>query len=186
MAKNRRELDSEQKRQEILLAARRLLLAEGYDATSMSRLANEAGVAPNTLYWYFKDKDELLLAILDELVAEALAEYSNIQAQSLDQQLLWLLNKFDAVPHLITTVHNRMNFAESVKTWHQRFHFMLESLVVNQLMLNGVKQEDCLAAAKIATFVVEGLLSHHAGDSSEREMIANFLVSKITKTEGKL
>jgi AcrR family transcriptional regulator len=98
MAKNRREIDSEYKRQEILLAARHLLLAEGYDATSMSRLAKEAGVAPNTLYWYFKDKDELLIAILDELVAEALAEYLSVQAQSLDKQLLWLLEKFDAVP----------------------------------------------------------------------------------------
>lgn len=180
MAKNRREIDSEHKRQEILLAARQLLLAEGYDATSMSRLAKEAGVAPNTLYWYFKDKDELLIAILDELVAEALTEYLSVQAQSLDKQLLWLLDKFDAVPHVITTVHNRMNFAESIKTWHQRFHFMLESLVVNQLMLLGLKQEECVAAAKIATFVVEGLLSHHAGDASERATIAKFLISKIT------
>lgn len=179
MAKNRREIDSEHKRQEILLAARQLLLAEGYDATSMSRLAKEAGVAPNTLYWYFKDKDELLIAILDELVAEALTEYLSVQAQSLDKQLLWLLDKFDAVPHVITTVHNRMNFAESIKTWHQRFHFMLESLVVNQLMLHGLKQEECVAAAKIATFVVEGLLSHHAGDACERETIAKFLISKI-------
>ena len=180
MAKNRREIDSEHKRQEILLAARQLLLAEGYDATSMSRLAKEAGVAPNTLYWYFKDKDELLIAILDELVAEALAEYLSVQAQSLDKQLLWLLDKFDAVPHVITTVHNRMNFAESIKTWHQSFHFMLESLVVNQLMLHGLKQEECVIAAKIATFVVEGLLSHHAGDASERATIAKFLISKIT------
>ena len=180
MAKNRREIDSEHKRQEILLAARQLLLAEGYDATSMSRLAKEAGVAPNTLYWYFKDKDELLIAILDELVAEALAEYLSVQAQSLDKQLLWLLDKFDAVPHVITTVHNRMNFAESIKTWHQSFHFMLESLVVNQLMLHGLKQEECVAAAKIATFVVEGLLSHHTGDASERATIAKFLISKIT------
>ena len=179
MAKNRREIDSEHKRQEILLAARQLLLAEGYDATSMSRLAKEAGVAPNTLYWYFKDKDELLIDILDELVAEALAEYLSVQAQSLDKQLLWLLDKFDAVPHVITTVHNRMNFAESIKIWHQRFHFMLESLVVNQLMLHGLKQEECVAAAKIATFVVEGLLSHHAGNACERETIAKFLISKI-------
>ena len=179
MAKNRREIDSEHKRQEILLAARQLLLAEGYDATSMSRLAKEAGVAPNTLYWYFKDKDELLIAILDELVAEALTEYLSVQAQSLDKQLLWLLDKFDAVPHVITTVHNRMNFAESIKIWHQRFHFMLESLVVNQLMLHGLKQEECVIAAKIATFVVEGLLSHHAGDACERETIAKFLISKI-------
>ena len=181
MAKNRRELDSEQKRQEIILAARRLMLAEGYESTSMSRLAQEAGVAPNTLYWYFKDKDELLIAMLNTLVAEALDEYSTINNQSVDQQLLWILSKFETVPNLITTVHSRMNFSESLKTWHQQFHMMIESLVVNHLQASGVKPEDCLPAAKIAMFVVEGLLSHHAGDASEREGVIKFLVSKMTQ-----
>lgn len=178
MPRTRRELDSEHKRQEIILAARRLILAEGYESTSMSRLANEAGVAPNTLYWYFKDKDELLIAILDELVKEGLNEYLTINDKSVDQQLLWIVSKFEAVPNLITTVHSRMNFSESLKTWHQQFHMMIESLVVNHLQASGVKPEDCLPAAKIAMFVVEGLLSHHAGEPSQ-EGVTRFLVQKI-------
>ena len=43
---------------EIIAAARTLFIETGYEDTSISRLAAAAGVAPNTIYWYFKDKDE--------------------------------------------------------------------------------------------------------------------------------
>jgi len=65
MARNKRVQDREQKQQEIINAAYLLFLAEGYDETSMSRIAVEAQVAPNTIYWYFKNKDELLVNILN-------------------------------------------------------------------------------------------------------------------------
>ena len=86
MARTRTEIDSQKKREEIINAARLLILSEGYEATGMTRIAQQAGVAPNTLYWYFKDKDELLLVILDELVNEALHEYFNLQAQPLEHK----------------------------------------------------------------------------------------------------
>lgn len=183
MARTRTEIDSQKKREEIINAARLLILSEGCEATGMTRIAQQAGVAPNTLYWYFKDKDELLLVILDELVNEALHEYFNLQAQPLEQQILWLLTKFDAVPNIITTVHARMNISKTIQEWHQRFHFMLESLMVNQLLLKGLDQDEANAAAKITTFVIEGLLSHHAGDPSERGDVAKFLVSRITPNQ---
>ena len=63
MARNKRLQDREEKQKEIMSAARTLFLNEGYEATSMSRIANIAGVAPNTIYWYFKDKDELLVRL---------------------------------------------------------------------------------------------------------------------------
>lgn len=179
MARTRTEIDSQKKREEIINAARFLILSEGYEATGMTRIAHQAGVAPNTLYWYFKDKDELLLVILDGLVNEALHEYVNVQGQALEQQLLWLLTKFDAVPHIITTVHARMNVSQTIHEWHQRFHFMMESLLVNQLMLSELELDEAKSAAKVTMFVIEGLLSHHAGDPANREILAKFLVSRI-------
>ena len=179
MARTRTEIDSQKKREEIINAARFLILSEGYEAAGMTRIAQQAGVAPNTLYWYFKDKDELLLVILDELVNEALHEYFNVQGQPLEQQILWLLTKFDAVPNIITTVHARMNISQTIQEWHKRFHFMLESLMVNQLILKGLDQVETNAAAKITMFVIEGLLSHHSGDPAGRGSIVKFLVSRL-------
>ncbi|EQB06425.1 hypothetical protein L288_11275 [Sphingobium quisquiliarum P25] len=49
----------------ILDAALRLFLNDGYGATSMKRIGEEAGVAPNTLYARFPDKATLFRAIVE-------------------------------------------------------------------------------------------------------------------------
>lgn len=70
MARNKRPQPADEKRAEIVAAARRLFVEDGYDATSMSRLAKEAEVAPNTIYWYFGNKDDVLIAVLTAVMAD--------------------------------------------------------------------------------------------------------------------
>lgn len=50
-------------RERILAAALRLFAEHGYDATSMKRIAAEAGVAQGLAYHYFGGKDDLLRAL---------------------------------------------------------------------------------------------------------------------------
>jgi AcrR family transcriptional regulator len=52
------------KRQQILDGARRLFLAEGFDAVSMADIAREAGVSKGTLYVYFESKEELFAELV--------------------------------------------------------------------------------------------------------------------------
>jgi len=61
------------KRQQILDGARKLFLAEGFDAASMGDIARAAGVSKGTLYVYF-DSKEVLFA---ELVREEKIRQSN-------------------------------------------------------------------------------------------------------------
>ena len=75
MAKNKRHVDKEQKAEEIELAAMELFIDVGFDASSMSMIAKAANVAPNTLYWYFKNKDDLLIAVLNRLVNASMKLY---------------------------------------------------------------------------------------------------------------
>jgi AcrR family transcriptional regulator len=51
--------------QAIILAAQRLLAAEGAEGLSMRRLAKELGSTPMALYHHVRDKDELLLLLLE-------------------------------------------------------------------------------------------------------------------------
>ncbi len=60
------------RRQEIVDAAVRLADAEGLEAVSMRRLAEELGVGTMTPYSYVADKDELLDLMLDEVSREML------------------------------------------------------------------------------------------------------------------
>jgi AcrR family transcriptional regulator len=54
------------KRRQIIDGARRLFLTQGYDAASMNAIAHAAGVSKGTLYAYFKSKEELFEAIIEE------------------------------------------------------------------------------------------------------------------------
>jgi len=57
------------KRRRILLAARKRFRHYGVKKTTMQEVARDAGVAVGTLYLYFRDKDDLLVACTEEYVA---------------------------------------------------------------------------------------------------------------------
>jgi AcrR family transcriptional regulator len=54
------------KRCQIIKGARRVFLAQGFDAASMGEIARAAGVSKGTLYVYFKDKEQLFDAIVGQ------------------------------------------------------------------------------------------------------------------------
>jgi TetR/AcrR family tetracycline transcriptional repressor len=56
-------------RRSVLAAARRIADEEGADRLTMRRLAAELGVVPNALYTYVPDKEALLDALVDDLLA---------------------------------------------------------------------------------------------------------------------
>lgn len=56
--------DPEERRAEIVEAARRLFAEKGYSGTSVSEIVKSVGVAQGTFYWYFKSKEEVYHAIL--------------------------------------------------------------------------------------------------------------------------
>ena len=53
-------------RENILQAALHLFAVKGYHETSISSVAERAGVGKGTLYWYFSSKEELFLQVFNE------------------------------------------------------------------------------------------------------------------------
>lgn len=160
MARNRRDVDADVKREQIERVASELFLQEGYDAVSMATVAKAAGVAPNTLYWYFANKDDLLVATLDRVVNKALADLAAMGEQPLGVQLRWLLSEFQQASKLVSTVHARVDRSDVVNAWHDRFHAMLDQMLVQRLMDNGMSRAKASVMATVGTYAVEGLLSH--------------------------
>lgn len=160
MGKNKRDVDPQVKRDEIEAAALQLFTEHGYEATSMAMVAAHAGVAPNTLYWYFKNKDDMLVAALNRLVAEGLAEHAGMADGPLGAQLHWLINHMMRASKLVSTVHARVALSDVIREWHDGFHRMLDGLLVAQLKAKGMSAAKASLMATVGTFVVEGLLSH--------------------------
>ncbi len=82
-----------EKRQEILAAASRVFRRKGLHATGMRDIAAELDMAVGNLYYYFKDKEELLAFIQQTTLASLLELAGRVQALELraDQKLYLLL-----------------------------------------------------------------------------------------------
>lgn len=79
--KERREREKERRREDILAAARTLLLEEGIKAASINRIAKLSELSIGAIYFYFRDKEEIYAAlqvegldILYQFASEAAAE----------------------------------------------------------------------------------------------------------------
>jgi len=177
MARNRRPQALDEKREEIVAAARVLFTADGYDATPMSRLAKEAGVAANTVYWYFKDKDDVLLAVLNSVMADVWPQYREVSAQPIAARLAWVVRQLQQLSRLVTTVHARVEHSPAVSSWHDDFHALTGTLFRYELEQAGVDPAAVEAEVMIGIFTIEGLLMHTQDDARELA-ICNALASR--------
>lgn len=71
------------RRDEILIAAKELFLREGYEATTIRRIAEVVGVSAPALYLYFKDKDAMMLALCDQTFASLIEVMEDMEQQPL-------------------------------------------------------------------------------------------------------
>jgi len=59
----RKERERERRRQQIIVAAKRVFSKKGFNRATMEDIAQEAELSPGTLYLYFKNKDELYASL---------------------------------------------------------------------------------------------------------------------------
>lgn len=62
------------KRDRILRAAIKIFSQKGFFTSKVSDIARSAGVADGTIYLYFKNKDDLLISLFEEKMAEVVAD----------------------------------------------------------------------------------------------------------------
>lgn len=67
------QVKKEEVREAILRAAERLFRRDGYQATTLARVAREAGISPATVYVYFDSKLATLYAVYDPWLRRQLA-----------------------------------------------------------------------------------------------------------------
>ena len=59
----RKEREKERRRQQIIVAAKRVFSEKGFNKATMEDIAKEAELSPGTLYLYFKNKEELYASL---------------------------------------------------------------------------------------------------------------------------
>jgi AcrR family transcriptional regulator len=65
-------------RSRIIIAARERFLLEGVDGAALRQIAKDAGTNIGMVYYYFKTKDELFLAIVQDVYGDLLADIERL------------------------------------------------------------------------------------------------------------
>jgi AcrR family transcriptional regulator len=71
---NRKEVLQNFRTRSLLEATRKVIGAEGFDAVTMERVAEEAGMTKGAIYLYFRNKDQLILSAVEEIASEILQQ----------------------------------------------------------------------------------------------------------------
>lgn len=61
------------KREKLLKAARRLIHRQGYQQTTLAHIAAESGVPLGNVYYYFKTKDDIVRAVVEDRTSRFIA-----------------------------------------------------------------------------------------------------------------
>ncbi|MEE6176747.1 TetR/AcrR family transcriptional regulator [Mycobacterium sp. 050134] len=73
--KRRRRVDGEASRARILDAATEIASERGYEGTSIGLVSAKCGLPASSIYWHFKDKDDLIAAVIERSFAHWLAAW---------------------------------------------------------------------------------------------------------------
>ncbi len=97
----RKQRERERRRQQIIVAAKRVFSAHGFNKSTMEDIAKEAELSPGTLYLYFKNKDELFASLSLRML-----QFLIIRLESLGQKNdLTLKEKLDVVKQALYDVY---------------------------------------------------------------------------------
>jgi AcrR family transcriptional regulator len=73
--KRRRRVDGEASRTRILDAATEIASERGYEGTSIGLVSTKCGLPASSIYWHFKDKDDLIAAVIERSFAQWLSAW---------------------------------------------------------------------------------------------------------------
>lgn len=69
-------------KQKILQAAQSLFAEKGYAASSMESLAGAVNINKATIYHHFKSKQDILIALVDELISDTISLHRQVKAET--------------------------------------------------------------------------------------------------------
>jgi AcrR family transcriptional regulator len=147
-------------RDAILDTVAKLVTEQGLASVHMSQIAEQAGIGRATLYKYFSNVDEMLVAWHERQVGhhlEQLRDVSDQAGHSAEARLRAVLHAYAMISHehhggqLAAALHRREHVAHA----HAQLLELIKSLI-SEGALQGVLRDD-IAPVELATFCVHAL-----------------------------
>jgi AcrR family transcriptional regulator len=149
---------------EYLDVAANLFAEVGYEAATMTAIADRAGSSIGGLYRYFPDKQTLAIALLkqyvsdfDEVWTSVLAELADVSVKEFAAHLIDRMAEFvGGRPGYFTLLTAPIHFRrDAASRSHLRTQFSKAFLIKSP----ALSQEDALLAANVTVQIIKGMLA---------------------------
>ncbi len=147
MERNLQNSGKDEVRELLVQAARKVFVRYGYKKTALDDISKEARKGKSTLYYYFKSKDDIFKAVIDE--------EAKIRAKTIDDQISVIE---DPQQKLKTYIYVRMLTLKKVGNYYEAIkndlldnlyfvnslrvnHFDAEVNIVKDLLLDGIQKK---------------------------------------------
>jgi AcrR family transcriptional regulator len=185
-------------RREILCAARDLFVNEGYEKFSMRKLAEKIDYSPKSLYHYFKNEDDLLFAMCEEVAERFFTDLINIRTAhpdplaSLHQVLLNLINigfnNPDEYKFLFITRPQAYGTLEEFmkkESMARNSYIVFRDIVENCIVTGKLQEIDIDVLTQVLTVATLGLATLTVNKTSfpwiDRNVLAHTLIEGLLR-----
>lgn len=162
---------SEERKAQILEAARETFTKHGFHKTRMTDIAEASGLSKGALYWYFESKDAIILSLLKKVfepelqVIEALLSdhhsaeerlliYTERAAEDIQNMLKWM----PLVYEFLVLAFRRDPIKEFISSVYRRNLELLEELIQQGINSGEFQARDARNAAIAMGSIIEGTL----------------------------
>jgi AcrR family transcriptional regulator len=190
----------DRRRDEVVEKAARIFARRGYDQTSVPELGEALGQSTGSLYHYFGGKEQLLIAICDQLMEPLLAESEALVAgdalareQLRDLVRRWVANVIDHRDHMLVFQQER-HLIDQGRQWRgvresrKRFEHLVEGLLERACAETGRNSMD----PRLLLASLLGMVNHTAqwyrpgGRLSGEEIADGYVALVLGEAGGKM
>lgn len=158
-------------RRRIIRAAAEIYRECGYERAGMTDIARRVGMTAPALYWYFRSKEDILLAFLEHTIADLIQFVRSLVHATQPKQRLWefmyayaiwqlqqqelsaAYERIFALGHLRNSLPERQR--QRVTSLEREFYGMCRELIAG---VRGARQQDGSAAP--VAFAMIGMVEH--------------------------
>lgn len=181
--RERKQREKERRRQQILVAAKRVFVKKGYSRATMESIAKEAELSAGTLYLYFRNKSELWATLSVRVLQYLLIRLEHLHSQSeldhkgkISQLKAVLLDAYEFDPMIFKNLFN-LQTSETLKELSPELINEISALrqkTINKIAAifqQGINQGVCLdrhpmEIADIVWSMFSGVVLWGAGEKS--------------------
>lgn len=183
--KRRRSASAANRDSAILKAARSRFAADGFEGASIADIALDAGVAVGTVYLRYRDKTELLRAVLDAAAIDFVAAMERPEihslpwAERLEPMFTALLD--EAVQHPDLPALMRLSIHLRDDPGHARVRAAIENFIEGGQAAGVFRPTPVAPAAAIAFGMVQSAMSEAMAGRGAPENLAKILSDAATR-----